>query len=361
MDVIGPWQAGFKNVVATMGTSLTEQHAALLKRYARRIVLAMDPDAAGMAAAERAGGLFIGLESPEAMARSARSADSLFASSEMELRVAPLPAGRDPDEVARDDPEGWSRAIETAAPYAEFLLNRLMGPAQPESPTEARRIVDRLRPVLVAVRDPVERGMYVQRVARHLGVGESAILDRIRTGRQGGRPGPAAEQRGPREDGSPEETLLTFLLRYPHLRPEMRNLPVTIFTSAINREVFQRWVKGEELPQAGAEDPLAAHVARLAARRLPALSYEDSARAVQANIRAIMRERAIQHQVAVSEQVAEAERTLGANRVAELSNDVWRGAMPQDDDLPLAEMVIEELELGLSIHRREGPGVAGRG
>jgi hypothetical protein len=167
--------------------------------------------------------------------------------------------------------------------------------------------------------------------------------------------------RAPGEEADPEETLLAFLLRYPHLRPDIRNLPVTIFNGTINREVYQRWVRGDELIGLATDDPLAGQVAKLSARRLPTLSYDDAARAVQSNIRAIMRERAIQHQVAVSEQVAEAERTLGANRVAELSNDVWRGAMPADDDLPLAEMVIEELELGLSIHRREGPGVGGRG
>src|SRR5690606_14061005 len=44
MDVIGPWQAGFRNVVATMGTSLTSEHAEMLGKRARRVVLAMDPD-----------------------------------------------------------------------------------------------------------------------------------------------------------------------------------------------------------------------------------------------------------------------------------------------------------------------------
>ncbi|HNM79304.1 MAG TPA: DNA primase, partial [Tepidiformaceae bacterium] len=86
MDVLGPWQAGFTNVVATMGTSLTEHHAGLLRRSARRIVLAMDPDAAGLAAAERAGGLFLGLDSPEHMGQAVRQADSIIGSAEIELR-----------------------------------------------------------------------------------------------------------------------------------------------------------------------------------------------------------------------------------------------------------------------------------
>ncbi|MBK9344824.1 MAG: DNA primase [Dehalococcoidia bacterium] len=94
MDVMGPWQAGFTNVVATMGTSLTENHAAMLRRYAKRIVLAMDPDAAGLAAAERAGGLVLGIESPERMGQAVRAADTLVNANQVELRVAPLPAGR---------------------------------------------------------------------------------------------------------------------------------------------------------------------------------------------------------------------------------------------------------------------------
>ncbi|MCK9518404.1 MAG: DNA primase, partial [Dehalococcoidia bacterium] len=212
MDVIGPWQAGFQNVVATMGTSLTEHHVTLLRRFARKVVLAMDPDAAGAAAAERAGSLFLSFSTPEAMAQSARSADALVSQHEMELRVAPLPPGRDPDEVARDDPEGWERAIASAAPYAEFLLRRLMGPETPSSPMEARRIVDRLAPVLLAVRDPVERAMYVQRVARHLDIAESAVLQRVR---QGQVPSSRARRQAPATPSEPvpeEEVVLAFLL-----------------------------------------------------------------------------------------------------------------------------------------------------
>ncbi|HUF83058.1 MAG TPA: DNA primase, partial [Acidimicrobiia bacterium] len=122
MDVIGPWQAGFRNVVATMGTSLTEQHARMLTRFSKRIVLAMDPDAAGRQAAERAGEIVLSAGSVPEMMLSARSASNLSQDAEVDLRVAPLPAGRDPDEIIRDDPDLWRRAIAEAQPYVEFLL-----------------------------------------------------------------------------------------------------------------------------------------------------------------------------------------------------------------------------------------------
>ena len=353
MDVIGPWQAGFRNVVATMGTALTEHHVALLRRFAKRVVLAMDPDAAGAAAAERAGSLFLSFETPEAAARSARSADALSSQHELELRVAPLPAGRDPDEVAREDPEGWERAIASAIPYAEFLLRRLMGPAAPESPLEARRIVDRLRPVLLAVRDPVERAVYVQRVARHLGIPESAVMERLRQGAPN-----AAKSRAPvKEPEAPpapeEEIVLAFLVRYPELRHEFRNMPETLFTRSIDREAFRRWLANDE-PDSP-DDPVAAHMRALAQRRLPPLSPAEASLAVRQKIRAITRERLVQHQAAITEYLAEAERELGAAAVAELADRAWRGLLPGEDARELAETVIEDLELGLSIHRREEP------
>ena len=154
MDVLGPWQAGFPNVVATMGTSLTENHATLLKRFAKKIVLAMDPDAAGLAAAERAGDLFLGMESADRMGQSARTADAIVTSNQIDLRVAPLPTGKDPDEVARETPEIWRSAIEEAPTFPEFLLRRLMDAETIESPMQARATVDRLRPVLLAVSTP---------------------------------------------------------------------------------------------------------------------------------------------------------------------------------------------------------------
>ena len=353
MDVIGPWQAGFRNVVATMGTSLTENHAALLKRFAKRVVLAMDPDAAGLAGAERAGGLFLGLDSPEAMARSARSAEQIAGGANLELRVAPLPAGKDPDELALESPALWEAAIANAPPYAEFLLRRIMGPGTPESPVEARRIVDRLRPVLLAVSDPVERAMYVQRVARHLGINEDAVLERIRQGLPGRRPLPPI---APREATAPEDMLLALLLHNPHLRGRLRHYPATLFTDAINREAFGRWLRDPEFLLGTTDDPVVRHARGLEGRRLPPLSEDDGGRAVEAKIREIMRERIIQHQAALSDEVALAEKELGANRVAALSAEAWLGEVPAEDrERLLGETTLEQLQLGLSIHRREEP------
>lgn len=358
MDVLGPWQAGFPNVVATMGTSLTENHAALLRRFAKRIVLAMDPDAAGLAAAERAGGLFLGIDSPDTVAHSARLADAIVSSNEVDLRVAPLPAGQDPDVVARESPEVWRQAIDEAPTFPEFLLQRLIDAEPIESPMQARATVDRLRPVLHAVSDPVERSMYVQRVARHLGISEDAVMERLRAGTPA-RPG--ASSRRPEQQAPllPEDVLLALLLKHSALRQYFKNYPLTLFTGALEREIFSRWLAdGAFFLAEDGDDPVVGRARVLEKKRLPPLTAAEAARAAHDKVREILRDRIVLHQAARAEELAEAERTFGANKVAELAMATWQGGMPDEHDRSLAESVIEELQLGLSIHRREGPGAA---
>ena len=352
LDVIGPWQAGFRNVVATMGTSLTERHAARLTRFASRVVLAMDPDSAGMAAAERAGSLLLDFGSPEAMGAAQRSAEEIAANVDLDLRVAPLPAGKDPDDLAREDPEAWRTAVDNAAPFARFLLERLIAGSAVDSPLEASRIVDRLRPVLLAVRNPVERSGHIQNIARRLGIAERAIAERLRVEGRRVQARPEAELAPVRP--SAEEALLSTLLHNPALRADLRHLPADLFPEALDREVVQRW-RHDELEQvAGDEDdPIGARLGRLRSRREPLLSADEARERASDLIRHIVRERLIQRQSALTEELAEAERTLGAARVQEVAHRAWLGALPSEETIELAEMAIEELELGLSIHRRE--------
>jgi DNA primase len=335
-----------------MGTALTERHVATLRRYARRVVLALDPDAAGMAAAERAGDLFLSLASPEAMARSARTAERTFTAAQLDLRMASLPPGKDPDEIAAADPAQWQRLVDEAPPFAEFAIARILGDRRPDSQVERRQLMDRARPVIVAVTDPVERARYIQRVARFLDVDERSVQEQIGSRARGG-PGRSRE---PRDDPpGREEMLLAVLFAHEPLRTRVRSLPLDLFNDSVNRELFQRWLHEEHAdgPQVEEDegDAVEARRRRVRAIRLPPLSEESARTAASRNVEAILRDRLIQRQAAVREEIADAERTLGHREVAQISHDAWMGGMPEDSVAAVAQAVIEELELGISIHR----------
>jgi DNA primase len=106
-DVIGFATAGVPRAVATCGTALTERHVTALRRFARRIVLAFDADAAGQGAAER----FYEWEQKH----------------ELDVHVLGLPSGMDPGDMARSDPDGLKAAVGEAQPFLQFRLNRLLG------------------------------------------------------------------------------------------------------------------------------------------------------------------------------------------------------------------------------------------
>src|SRR5690606_37650598 len=91
-DVIGFASVGIERAVATCGTALTDEHVRTLQRWAPRLVLAFDPDAAGQAAADRV--------------------YEWERKHEVEVAVAALPAGSDPGDLARPDPEGLRKAVD---------------------------------------------------------------------------------------------------------------------------------------------------------------------------------------------------------------------------------------------------------
>jgi DNA primase len=172
-DALMAHQAGFENVVASLGTALTPAQVALIARYAREIVLAYDVDPAGQHAGSIGGAelfhLIGSLAAEETGVEISR------------VRVARLPEGKDPDEVIRDAPDLWREAIRTAQPIIEFLID-YYATAYPIKTAEGRRhAVGALVPILREIRDPVMRDSYLQTLARRTGVEERVLLEAMRT------------------------------------------------------------------------------------------------------------------------------------------------------------------------------------
>jgi DNA primase len=167
MDAISAHQAGYTNVVAQMGTALTEPQLRLLvPRLASRVVMALDSDAAGQNATRRS------LE----VARQVLRADYAGRLS-VDLRVLRNPGTKDPDDLIREDPAAWTALVDRAVPVAEFVIEmELAGlPANP-SVQQREEVARRLLPLLIATEDGLYRDANVQMLAVRLRMDERRLL-----------------------------------------------------------------------------------------------------------------------------------------------------------------------------------------
>jgi len=177
MDVIALHQAGFANVVSPMGTALSESQLRLLKRYSRRMVLALDADVAGSRATLR--GLTVARETLE------RQPDPIFDTRglvrhegriDADIRVVTLPEGVDPDEVVAHDPAAWSDLIDGAQTVVNYVVEVLTTDHDLDDPKVKAEIARQVIPLIEDVADPVEREAYRQNLARRLKVDERALM-----------------------------------------------------------------------------------------------------------------------------------------------------------------------------------------
>jgi DNA primase len=179
LDVIGPYQAGFKNCVSPMGTALTEDQFRLIKRYSRKIVLALDPDAAGEKATLR--GLKTArqtLEREGDVVFDARGLMQVEGRLKADIRVTTLPDGLDPDEIALDNPERWNELVGQAKPVVIHVMETLAAHADIDDPKTKEDIANQVLPLIEDVKGSVEREAYRQRLARLLKVDERALVRR---------------------------------------------------------------------------------------------------------------------------------------------------------------------------------------
>jgi DNA primase len=222
MDVIGLAQAGFRNAVSPMGTALTEPHLRLLKRYSRRIIMAMDADTAGVQATMR--GLEVARESLD------READPVFNARglvrhegrlDADLRIVTLPDEVDPDELVLEDPEAWEEMIAQAQTIVDYVLDVFSSEYDLDDPKSKALVARQVLPLIEDVADPVERETYRQRLARRLQVDERALIHlrpsgRVREGRSKAESEPVDEQLGA-QASIMEHFCLAVLLRNPEL------------------------------------------------------------------------------------------------------------------------------------------------
>jgi len=254
-DVIRLSLAGVENVVAPLGTALSPDQAALLKRFAPAATILYDSDLPGLRATFRAG-------------------DELLRHA-VRVRVATLPPGEDPDTLVR---KGGVSALETVMGDAIDLLERKIQMLERKGYFEGvehrREALDRLLPTIRAATDPITRELYLSVTAQRAGVSKE-VLERelAEVGKAGARESLAAgdrersqpsEARSPRPRGrrNPETQLLAAMLAAPELIARAReDVPPALLEKPRLREVFEALLQSNgaagQLPAVLSEDAAA--------------------------------------------------------------------------------------------------------
>ncbi|MCX7886192.1 MAG: DNA primase [Verrucomicrobiae bacterium] len=161
LDTITCHEHGFENVVAPQGTAFTEHHARILKRYADEVILMFDADQAGQNAA-------------------IRNAEPLWELG-INIRVALLPEGEDPDSFLKKHGAENLRAVLDSAPgFFDFLLQLFSRQLDPGTERGKVQLADQMTPWLCRIRDPVLQAAFAQRTAARLEVREEVLRQKMR-------------------------------------------------------------------------------------------------------------------------------------------------------------------------------------
>ena len=242
MDAAMAHQHGYRNVVATLGTAVTDRHLRLLRRHVDEIILALDADAAGQAATWRA--LQVADESLRSgmtpVVGPSRRQQRLVADRTVRLRVLALPNAKDPDELIRSDPTAWPALVRAAVPVIDFVLARLEARHDLTTAQGKAAAADEIADVLAGVANPIEQDSYTNEVATRLKVDPEAVRRLLKAKRQRNRPASqsAAPQPTVVRGHALDDYLLALLMRLRE-QPEQRPLTDLEFMLPESRAVYQ--------------------------------------------------------------------------------------------------------------------------
>jgi DNA primase len=239
-DVLALRKHGFYEAVATLGTALTRDHIRRLKGYAKETVVVFDADAAGKAAALRS--------------------LSVFLDEGMSARVMVLPEGEDPDSfVNKKGLQNFLDLLNEAVPMFDFCLDLKMTGAGNRIEGQVEVLKDMI-PLMLELRNHVQRALYVRRLSEKLGIAESAVLAEIQKAakarsRERSSGGYRAETEAPPSRKTDDRLLLHLLVHYPEVIDQFlrRNLKV-LFSDVAAIRIFDLMVdayqkEGESRPE----------------------------------------------------------------------------------------------------------------
>ena len=259
MDAIAAHEFGYANVVASMGTALTERQVSQLRSLASSFVLALDADAAGQEATLRSLESSWRVISRQRPTSGSALGGAMILRDPVTLRIAPLPPGTDPDALIRDDREAWERVIEEATPLVEYLIPAMAARFDLSTGQGKAQAAEAVFPFIASTGNTFDQERYTRLLADALGVSREALLASV------SRRPPAARAAGQRRDAaapgmsadrlavdssrSLDDYTLALLLKRPELTEHVQDLSPELFRHTEDRELFQRLRDGVDVEQ----------------------------------------------------------------------------------------------------------------
>jgi DNA primase len=225
MDVIASWQAGVRNIVASAGTAMTEQHLKALKRFTGDVRLSFDADRAGIAATERV--------------------IPLAQKAEVNLRIISIKDAKDPDELIRKDVHFWTKAIDDAQSAPDWLIERYQEEVDLTAAAGKKAFTDALLTTIRQLRDPIEQEHYLKIIAKLTDTSLEAVQAKFAD-----RPTAQAVLRRPKNPTTTidkaqveyqrlQDHLLSMLTLQPKLRPLIKACRAEFFSEGPQRTMFE--------------------------------------------------------------------------------------------------------------------------
>ncbi len=156
MDMISVYQAGFRNVAASLGTAFNQEHAKVLKKYADSVILLYDSDDAGTMASQRA--------------------ITVLVQNGFQVKVLQVPDGKDPDEfIKQNGAQAFSQLLAKAVHYITFQIQCLKKKYDLNEMTQKVAFTTQAAEILAKLENDIEKAVYITEISRMTGIAQSAI------------------------------------------------------------------------------------------------------------------------------------------------------------------------------------------
>ena len=262
MDAIAAHQAGFKNVVAQMGTALTEFQVDEIRRLTSKMTMALDQDAAGQAATLRSLDV---VQQNFRVKVTKQHPDGPSQAADEDLRIIVMPPGQDPDEVIHRSPSDWTKLVGSAIQAYRFQIKGHVEQGDTTTPEGKAKIVAECAQTILGLGEGIRQASAIEYLAENISTPidtVKAALSRPSVNRRARRteqqrPAAAAASPFAKLDHDPmEEHCLQLLFGFPELREMAGGLRAEFFQRHENREIFSRWLDAG--PGLGKDEILAA-------------------------------------------------------------------------------------------------------